>query len=250
MKYFGETVETIKEGVGFSHYDTTHILWLVFWIVLTFGCCFLYRQLNGKKKDIMRWTMIGLVLMDEIWKMVWLFALDLYIPKYLPLHLCSINIFLILFFAIKPTRVVGNFLYCICIPAAAAAILFPTWTKLPFLNFMHLHSFTVHILLFAVPLMLTVGGDIYPDIKVLPKCLLLLLGLGVVAKGANVLFDTNFMFLESASKGNPLYLFEQAFGNHLIGIPVLAAAILVAMYVPLTIWRTIREKRASDDNDK
>lgn len=198
----------------------------------------------------MRWTMIGLVLMDEIWKMVWLFALDLYIPKYLPLHLCSINIFLILFFAIKPTRVVGNFLYCICIPAAAAAILFPTWTKLPFLNFMHLHSFTVHILLFAVPLMLTVGGDIYPDIKVLPKCLLLLLGLGVVAKGANILFDTNFMFLESASEGNPLYIFEQVFGNHLIGIPVLAAAILAVMYVPLTIWRTIREKRASDDNDK
>ena len=110
---------------------------------------------------------------------------------------------------------------------------------------MHLHSFTVHILLFAVPLMLTVGGDIYPDIKALPKCLLLLLGLGVVAKGANVLFDTNFMFLESASKGNPLYLFEQVFGNHLIGIPVLAAAILAVMYVPLTVWRAIRKKRVT-----
>ena len=245
MEYFGETVETIKTGVGFFHYDVTHILWLAFWVLLTVCCCFFYRRLNGKKKDIMRWVMIGLVLADEIWKMIWLFALDLYIPKYLPLHLCSINIFLIVFFAIKPTKVVGNFLYCICIPAAAAAILFPTWTNLPFLNFMHLHSFTVHILLFAVPLMLTVGGDIYPDIKTLPKCLLLLLGLGLVAKGANILFDTNFMFLESASEGNPLYLFEQAFGNHLIGIPILATAILAVMYVPLIIWRALRKKRVS-----
>ena len=245
MKYFCETVETIKKGVGFAHYDLTHILWLVALAVVCVGCCLLYRRLGERGKKIMRWVMVGLVLADEVWKMAWLFALDLYIPKYLPLHLCSINIFLLLFFAIKPTKTVGNFLYCICLPAAAMALFFPSWTKLPFLNFMHLHSFTVHILLFAIPLMLTVGGDIRPDVKLLPKCLLLLVGLGLVSKGANLLFDTNFMFLESAAKGNPLYLFQQAFGSHLIGIPVLAAAVLLVMYLPVTLWQVHKRKKAA-----
>ena len=108
---------------------------------------------------------------------------------------------------------------------------------------MHLHSFSVHVLLFIIPLMLTVGGDIRPDIKQLPKCLLLLLGLGLIAKGANLLWSTNFMFLESASEGNPLYFFEQKFGNHLIGFPVLVAAVLAVMYGPLTVWQRCRAKR-------
>ena len=243
MEYFCETVETIRKGVGFAHFDLTHILWLVTLVVVCMGCCLVYCRLSEQGKKIMRWIMVGLVLADEVWKMVWLFALDLYIPKYLPLHLCSINIFLILLFAIKPSKTVGNFLYCICLPAAAMALLFPTWTKLPFWNFMHLHSFSVHILLFVFPLMLTVGGDILPDVKLLPKCLLLLVGLGLVAKGANLLFDTNFMFLEKASKGNPLYLFKQAFGNHLIGIPVLAAAVLLVMYLPVTLWQFYKKKQ-------
>jgi predicted alpha/beta hydrolase len=51
------------------------------------------------------------------------------------------------------------------------------------------------------------------------------------------------MFLESASEGNPLYFFEQRFGNHLIGFPVLAAAVLAVMYGPLTVWQRCRAKR-------
>jgi hypothetical protein len=138
---------------------------------------------------------------------------------------------------------VDNFLYALCIPGALAALLFPTWTKLPFWNFMHLHSFSVHVLLFVIPLMLTIGGDIKPDIKQIPKCLLLLLCMGLVAKGANLLWRTNFMFLESASEGNPLYIFEQKFGNHLIGLPVLAAAVLAVMYGPLTVLQKCRGRK-------
>ena len=59
----------------------------------------------------------------------------------------------------------------------------------------------------------------------------------------NLLWSTNFMFLESASEGNPLYFFEQRFGNHLIGFPVLAVAVLAVMYGPLTVWQRCRAKR-------
>ena len=46
----------------------------------------------------------------------------------------------------------------------------------------------------------------------------------------NLLLDTNFFFLMEAEKGNPLYLFEQAFGSHLIGFPIIIAGILLVMY--------------------
>jgi hypothetical integral membrane protein (TIGR02206 family) len=243
FSHFCYSSDSIPEGLGFSLFSPLHFFWLALCAALAVFCCLLYRKLQVKGRMRMRIILTALVVGDEIWKIAWLTALGLFTHSYLPFHLCSVNIFLILFYTVKPTKTVGNFLYGICIPAALAALLFPTWTKLPFWNFMHLHSFSVHVLLFVIPLMLTIGGDIKPDIKQIPKCLLLLLCMGLVAKGANLLWRTNFMFLESASEGNPLYIFEQKFGNHLIGLPVLAAAVLAVMYGPLTVLQKCRGRK-------
>ena len=109
-------------------------------------------------------------------------------------------------------------------------MLFPTWTSLPTLNFMHLHSFTVHILLIAYPVVLTVAGDIRPDLRQLPKSLLFTVCMAVPIYVFNLLFDTNFMFLMYAEEGNPLLIFEQLLGHHLLGVPVLGAVFIGLMY--------------------
>ncbi len=245
MEHFIETVETIEKGVGFSHFDLCHILWLVAFCVIALTASLLYRKLRRKGRKIMQWCFTTFIIADELWKWAWLAHMDLTIPKYLPLHLCSINIFLILFFTIKPTRTVGNFLYMACIPGAVLALLTPTWTKLPFLNFMHLHSFTIHIALAVFPIMLTAGGDIRPRWRDVPKGLVLLMGLAVVAYVTNLRYGTNFMFLMKPAKGSPLVWFEKAFGNHLIGFPVLIAAIVLLMYLPISWLNRRKRKEAS-----
>ena len=142
----------------------------------------------------------------------------------------------------KPTKLVDNFLYLICIPAAFAALLFPTWTALPPTSFMHIHSFTVHILLAAYPIMLTIGGDIRPTILQLPRCLLLLFTMAAAVYGINVWLDTNFMFLMQADDGNPLLLFEKMWGSHLLGFPVLLPAVFAVMYAVYYGIRAICKK--------
>ena len=119
----------------------------------------------------MRFTFAVLLIADELFKVIGLAAYGNYTPQYLPLHLCSINILLTAVHAVKPSRLLDNFLYVVCIPAAVAALLFPTWTALPAANFMHIHSFTVHILLAVYPIMLTAGGDIQPRLRFIPNCL-------------------------------------------------------------------------------
>ena len=135
-----------------------------------------------------------------------------------------------------------NLLYSVCLPAALAALLFPTWTELPAVNFSHLHSFTIHILLALYPIVLTAGGDIKPSAKELPKSLLLLVAMAIGVYGVNLLLDTNYFFLMEAEKGNPLYLFEQAFGSHLIGFPVIIAGILFVMYTLPWLFKKIFKK--------
>ncbi len=242
MGYFLETTETIAEGLGFSHFGGLHILWLGIFLLTVILSSIFYRITTDAGKNRWKIVVAWLLIADELFKMAILFFGGNYSVSYLPLHLCSINIFMIAIHAYKPSRVLDNFLYTVCIPGALAALLFPTWTSLPVTSGMHLHSFTVHILLALYPIVLTVGGDLKPDVKYLPKSLGLLLVMAIPIYVVNLLLDTNFMFLISADPGNPLYIFETLWGNHLFGFPVIIAGILLVMYGPLVIVQKLRKK--------
>ena len=244
MQYFLDTTGTIPAGLGWSHFDGLHFGWLAFFFAVLIANCLLYRRLEGKGRRNWRKIIAVLLVADELFK-VWMLVIGgRYSVDYLPLHLCSINIFLIAIHAWKPSKLLGGYLYTIAIPATLAALLFPTWTSLPFGNFMHLHSFTVHILLALYPVVLVVSGEIVPKAKDIPKYLLLLVLMAVPIYVINMLLDTNFMFLMSADPGNPLYLFEQMWGNHLYGFPVLITAVLLVMFAPLEIYRKIKKNKA------
>ena len=241
MEHFWKTVEVIPEGIGFAHYGALHLCWLAAFAVLAVLNWILYRKLGQKGRKIWRIVVASLLVLDEIYKQIPLFVNGLFTLGYLPLHLCSINIFVIAFHALKPTKSVGNYLYTVCIPGAMAALLFPTWNALPGANYMLIHSFTVHILLALYPIVLTVSGEIKPELKELPKALLLLTGLAAFALICNLLMDANFMFLMYADPGNPLYLFKELWGSHLLGFPVIITGVLLVMHTPWLIAKKIKK---------
>ena len=242
MQYFLDTTETIPANVGFTHFGGLHLAWLTLFAVVVIFNVLLYRKLDDEGKKCWRRIVAALLLADEIFKDVMLVIGGRFKPDYLPLHLCSINIILITVHAWKPAKLLSGYLYTVGIPGAMAALLFPSWTSLPLGNFMHLHSFTVHILLALYPIVLGIAGELNPQPKCLWRYLLFLVSMAIPIYGINLLLNTNFMFLMSADEGNPLYFFEQLWGNHLYGFPVLITAVLIVMYIPLVIFRKIRAK--------
>ena len=246
MNHFWESSDTIGKGLGFSHFDACHLFWLSLFVCTVLLNVMWYRRMGETGRRRWRIAVASLIVVDELYKIIGLAAFGRYTLDYLPLHLCSINIILIAIHAVKPSRLLDNFLYGVCIPAALMALLFPTWTKLPMANFMHLHSFTVHILLAMYPIVLFAAGDIRPRARQIPRCLLFLIALAIPIYGFNVLFDTNFMFLISASKGNPLSWFETHWGSHLLGFPVLVPVVLAVMYLPLEGIRRYRQSIKSN----
>ena len=241
MEYFWYNSGTIPKGLGFSHFDGLHLAWLLGGAAVIVLCCVCYRRMDEKQRGWFRKAIALLLIADELWKDIPNIVLGTFEMGYLPFHLCSINLLLIAWHAWRPNRTLSAFLYTVCIPGALAALLFPTWTKLPAMNFMLIHSFSVHILLALYPIVLTAGGDIQPRFRDVPRCLGLLVVLACVALVLNLMWDTNFMFLMSAGKGNPLYLFEEAWGCHLLGFPVLIAAIVTVMYAPIEIYHKLKK---------
>ena len=237
MEHFWDTVDTIVEGVGFSLFGPRHLATLALYAAFAVLSCRLYKAADEKKRTELRRLFAFLLLADEAFKQIGLQVGGNFTWEYLPLHLCSINIFLIALHAWRPGRLLDNFLYFICIPAATAALLFPTWTSLPAVNFMFWHSTSVHILLAVYPIMLFAGGDIRPSVRYMGRCFLLLAAMAVPIFAVNLLLDTNFMFLMYAPDGNPLAWFRDQFGYHWIGFPVLLAAVFALMDVPILLKR-------------
>lgn len=125
MEHFWDTVDTIGEGFGFSLFGARHLVTLALYIGFAVLSCKLYKAADEKKRAQLRGLFAVLLLADEAFKQIGLQIGGNFNWDYLPLHLCSINIFLIALYAWKPSRLLDNFLYFICIPAATAALLFP-----------------------------------------------------------------------------------------------------------------------------
>lgn len=237
MDYWFETADTIVDGVGFNYFDITHMFWIGLFISYAIFMSLKYRQSDQKERFRLRQMMSLGIVIDEIFKIIVLCIGGNYGVEYLPLHLCSINIFIIAYHVYKPNKMLDNFLYAVCIPGALAALLAPTWIELPINSFMHLHSFTIHILLATYPIMLVAGGDIVPNIKQFPKCILFTLIMAIPIYFVNVMYDTNFMFLMRAEPGNPLKWFGDTFGFHLLGVPIIEAVVVFVLYTPFHIYR-------------
>ena len=134
-------------------------------------------------------------------------------------------------------------MYYIGIPGAMLALLTPDWVKMPCLNFFHIHSFLIHMFLVLYPFVLVASGDIKPDFKSMPKCILLLVGFAVPALILNLIFDTNFMFLMNTADIAFLEIFKDIFGAHQWAFPILLPIVMFVMSLPLLIANKISAKK-------
>jgi len=232
FEYFWESYESISEGHGFGLFSLTHIAELLAALLFIVVMTIIYKKADREKREKISLWFVYLVIADEIFKHVILIAKGNWLPNYLPLHLCSINIFMIVYYHYTKNKLAGNFLWCLCIPGALLALLFPNWKMLPVMNFMHLHSETIHVLLLTYPIMLFASGDIKRDYRLVPKMMLLFAVLCIPGLIVNLTCGTNFMFLMEAPEGSPLVLFEKFFGNHLWGFVILLPIVVALMYVP------------------
>ena len=247
---FFATKETVPEGVGFSTFDSTHLSWLAVITVVSVVLLFVYRKLNSDKRNIMRIILGWTIVFNEIIKDIVAIIIGDFDAGHLPFHLCGINVLLVGFDIFCQTKTVRSFLYYFSIPGALLALIFPNWTVLPCMNFSNIHSFVIHALLVIYPLMLVLDGEIKTEIKMMLKCIALLVCMAIPIYFVNLIFDTNFMFLMEPETGNPLGLFEKYLGSHLWGFPILLPFVMFIMYIPLSILSKCKKKSVEVKEDK
>ena len=241
--YTKSTMDKLNpDYLRFEHFSLLHLSITAAFILIIIAAMIFYKKLdqNGKQKFL--WTMSVLLIADELWKHIGSFATGQWEWEFVPLHLCSINIFVCVINSIKRDDLTSEILYALCVPGASLALLMPTWTNLPFWNFMSLHSNSVHVLLLMYPLLLLAGG-FRPNFRRLPKVFLVLLFECVPIFFLNKILDTNFFFLNGTANNPVLEILAEIFGKNLyfLGMPFLLVVVWAAMYLP---WHIIEKKKS------
>ncbi len=246
MSEFWYTVYTMQDTYGssyqsFSLFDGTHLFWLFLTVAICVTGALLYRKASDKTRRRVNIILAVVILLVETSRQIIIISTGQWRPETLPLHLCSVNIFVCLWFAIKPNKLAANILYSLCLPGAAVALLSPSWLALPITNFFHINSEVLHILLFLYPILLLSGG-FQPDIRELPKVLVCLFGACLIIYPLNKLIGTNFMFLNGAHSNAITSVCASIFGDdyYLIGFALILAAVLVVLYLPFVILDKLR----------
>ena len=168
-----DAVEAVEPGyLAFHHFDGTHIALLALAAVIIFFAVLIFRRLSTAGRNRFFAVLTVLLLLDEFAKYAIAIGTNSWSWSYLPLHLCSINIFVCLAYTLTKKDLLAEFLYSLCLPGAVVALIVPTWNDLPILNGMHLHSASVHIMLVMYPVLVLANG-FRPSFRRLPKSPLL-----------------------------------------------------------------------------
>ena len=143
MRFF--TYETqLPKDVGFSLFGSVHLAWLVGISAFTILAALWFSQRPAYRQRRISWAVAWLLCAMIVVEKVVL-ALTGHLNVYsLPFHLCELAPLLYLLFAWRHWDWLGQVLYTLCLPGAAAALLFPDWSAYPQWNFMNLNSFLVH----------------------------------------------------------------------------------------------------------
>ena len=248
---FFTVYRTASWDTGFSFWGAAHLGWLAGFAVFLAVLLPLYRRAGERARRRILLILTLLLAADELAKHGVLLYLGEDGVDYLPLHLCSVGLFLCLRYAARPGVWAGELLYAVSLPGALIALLFPGWSVLPPFGFLSIHSFTFHMLLAAIPLCLLASGELRPRAGRLWFCALFLLATAVPIWVIDRRWGTNFYFLTYPGVGNPLVWFEARFGNpgYQIGLPVCAGILWLIQYSLLAGWRALRRRRNGDKTE-
>ena len=226
-------------------YGKIHLIELVLSLAFIVGMALWYHRSTARTRRRILWGVTIALLADEAALLLGMALTGQWNWSYLPLHLCSINVFVCLYNTLTDRNWCKEELYALCIPGAALALLCPSWLDVPsWWTLINLHSISIHALLVLYPVLLVVGGY-RPSVRRVPQVLAFLFGSALLIYFLNKPLETNFYFLNNPYGNVITSAFTSLLGEkyYILGfLPAIAAALCI-MYLPWVAADARRKKR-------
>ena len=187
---------------GYGQFSKKHFLLLFISILFIFFYCVYYINADAAHKIISLRIIATTLMIIEVIKFTVMAITKVNVLNNLPLEICSFGAYFIVIDSILlNNHIVLQMLLTLFLPAAIMAILFPTSTALPAINFFTFHQFLYHDLIIAYVVARFINGDIIVRYAYVWPAILRLIMIAFVVYIIDCIFDKNFMFLRG-SYGN------------------------------------------------
>ncbi|MDR1782339.1 MAG: YwaF family protein [Bacilli bacterium] len=234
--YFFTYISHIPKGIGFEKFSIIHFLVLILGLFLIYLISNYYIKLSIDRRNKFKKVLAIIIFSLEWIRQLFLIISNQYEYALLPLHLCSITVWIILLDAFKASDFSKQYLYFLGITGAIAALLFPDWSDYPIFNIFCWHSFIIHFLFVLYIVNQLCSSEIIPSFNKIWQVVLFLIIVVPIIYYINIKLNTNFFFINQATTGSPLAFLANIFGSYyLLGFILLIALIWFIIYLPWLI---------------
>lgn len=223
-------------GNPFVLYDASHIIALTLTALFCFSFIYLKKVFTEKQKRNFRYILFIILLLDELswhaWVLYW-GAWD--VTFMLPLHLCSITLWLTLYMLITKNYAVYEFVYFMGIGGAMQAILTPDANIYGFPHFRAFQTFIGHGLLVAVPIYMTIVEGYRPTLQSFKRVIIFTNLYMIPIFFLNLALGSNYLFIAGKPDFPTLLDALAPWPWYILQLEFIGFAILFILYLPFLI---------------
>ena len=234
---------------GFEIFSAAHFIWLGVLFLLGLIYTINYRKCDEKGRENLRKGLaVALILYEIIHQCMCAFA---GVPRglYLPLEICSLGEYTILFDALWPeNRFTKQFLAFAFLPAALIALTFPTANIYPPISIYAMHQFLMHGAIVTYVIARYSKGEIKPRYMGIWVSILAVTIIIIPIYFLDSHFGVNYMFIMN-NEGNPALsaVWDLTGGGggipYILGLQVTVVLVMHIMYLIYRIIAGIKGKQ-------
>ena len=221
MGLFFAYKDELTKGCGYEHFSKEHLIW----IAITFGmvfvianlCRMLRKRINGVQKcNVILGILATTALALEIGKLYIAVRAGADITKNLPLHLCSLSMFVNPIYLMVRNSRFGKYFaeitVALLLPGEIIGVIIPNWNSYPGFSYMNGVGFLTHGIGIAFSVCLIIIGFMptIKNFKAVPAFVFVVLEAIFVY---DITYKHNYAFLSHGPKGTPLQKIEAVIGR-------------------------------------
>jgi hypothetical integral membrane protein (TIGR02206 family) len=230
-------------GESFDLYGPGHLIALAVITLFCFSFLYLRKIFNEKQKQNFRYFLFTILVVDELAWHTWAIYWGVWnIQTMLPLHMCSIMVWLSSYMLLTKNYAVYELVYFLGIGGATQALLTPDASGYGFPHFRAFQTFIGHGLLVAIPIYMTVVEGFRPTLQSFKRVFIWTNLYMIPVFFLNLAIGSNYLFIAHKPEFPTLLNLLAPWPWYILQLELVGLAILFILYFPF-LMKDLRIKK-------